>query len=404
MRKLHLPVWRLKFMKRYFWAMGITIIVFSIGCAELIGQEEGTKPKETPKVTMGEVKKLLDQAQEAILAGNEAKGDQILNEVVDLGYKAWNLKETTMAETIFRQILKLKPDHLKALFGLAELYRMTNPLWAIDYYTKYLQSNPGDAAGYFGRGTCYLQIGSYTLAIQDLKYLVTRLAPDHIEGLTNLALALRGKATEENYDPELYEQAIEYMKRAVDSAVQRVDEDKTLVNMIPELKYRLGRLMFEYQQVLARAKPEDVDYDQPVGILWEAVKDAENLLRENPRDEEMVNKILLCYDALTEVYSAKSKAKENDVDSYLQLAKLTEEKAHMLAYKQHIYGLFYLEEAVKNSDKTPEIWYELAKRYVFFGMGKEAIEAISKARTLAPQNAKYKRWESIILSKFGKKN
>lgn len=372
-----------------------TNVVAQIENSQVNNTSEGKAALQDSQISMEEIQKLLNEAQQAILKGDEIKANEILDNVIEEGYKAWKLKLITTAETIFRQVLKLKPDNLKALFGLAELYRMTNPLWAIDYYTRYLQANPGDPAGYFGRGSCYLQTGSYTLAIQDLKYLVTRLAPDHIEGLANLALALRAKAVEENYNPDLYKEAIEYMRQAVAAATQRARENQQIIFAIPDLKYRLGRLIFEYQQIISKVNPEQADFQGAIEAFNAAINDAKIILRAQPRNESMVNQILLAYDALTEVYLNESKLKK-DANIYKTLAKLAESKANMLAYSQYLKSLYYFENASKLNDKDPETWFEMAKKYAFFGIYNQAKEAIDKALTLRPDDNEYKKWLALI--------
>ncbi len=372
------------------------ICLFNIA---IYSQTEDTPNPNTPKPSIDQtrVKQLLDKAQQAILRGDDLGADKYLGQAVDIAYKAWDLGDATTSESIFRQILKLKSDYPKALFGLAELYRRINPSWAIEYYTRYLRVNPGDPAAYFGRGTCYLMRNAYSLAVQDLKYLVDRLQPNHIQGLTNLALALRGQAVEQNYDPDSFKQAVDYMRRAVESAKQQTDKPE-IKELISSLLYRFGRMQFEYQQILAKANPEQANFNDAINSLEQSIAQAKKILKEKPDDAQIVNQIILSLDALTEVYNEMIRINPKDTQAYDKLVKLTVRKSYALAMQLKLTGLGYLRKGVQANDKDPELRFMLSRQYAQMGMIKDAIQQIEQAIKLAPNTEKYKQFKRMLIA------
>jgi len=384
-------------MKDFFRLSCILVINFAFISPCLA---QSTQPASQPAVTadnkinMNRVKILLDKAREEILRGNDADAGKYLSELSEIARQAWNFQDVTTCETVFRQILTVKADYPDALLGLAELYRRTNPVWATEFYSKYLQMNPSDVAAYYGRGSCYLTREAYTLAIQDLKYLVDQLSPTHVGGLTNLALAYRGRAIERNRDPELFNQAVEYMKRAVQSAEMMKNDPETL-QTIPELRYRLGRLIFEYDQILAAAQRE-VDYKDAISSLMLAIQSAYQAVAHNPENIDLLNQIIYSFDALSEVYSAQIQLNPKDPLPYMQLAKVIQKKMEVQNRQSLVLMSNFYRKAVEADPKSAEGWLALAVTYDQLGMKKTAIEAVEKAISLDPDNANLKKIRDSI--------
>ncbi len=379
----------------------LTLIFSSVLYSQSSGFTENSSDSvasEKSSINQNEVKKLLDEAQQAILRGDDIGADKYLGQAVDIAYKAWDLGDATTSETIFRQILKLKSDYPKALFGLAELYRRLNPSWAIEYYTRYIRVNPGDPAAYFGRGTCYLMQQAYSLAVQDLKYLVDRLEPNHIQGLTNLALALRGRAVEQNYDPDLFKQAIEYMRRAVESAAQQADKSEEVRKLMPVLLYRYGRLQFEYQQILAKANPNDADFSDAIKSLEQSISYSKQVFEGNKTNGEAVNQIILSLDALTEVYNAITDINPKDSQAYIELLRLTARKAYALGLQMKLLGLEYLKKGIDANKEDPQLRFLLSQQYFKLGMPKKAIEAIDEALKISPNEIVFKKYKAFLVA------
>ncbi len=349
-------------------------------------------------INRNEVKKLLDEAQQAILRGDDIGAEKYLGQAVDIAYKAWDLGDSATSESIFRQILKLKSDYPKALFGLAELYRRLNPSWAIEYYTRYLRVNPGDPAAYFGRGTCYLMQQAYSLSIQDLKYLVDRLEPNHIQGLTNLALALRGRAVEQNYDPDLFKQAVEYMRRAVEAAKQQANVSEEAKKLLPTLLYRFGRLQFEYQQILAKANPEQADFSGAVQTLEEAIAVAKDIFKADKNNTDAVNQIILSLDALTEIYNALIDINPKNSQAYIELLRLTARKAYALELQMKLLGLEYIKKGIEANNQDTQLWFLLAQQYAKLNMIEQAIDAIDNALKLSPNESVFKKYKAFLVA------
>jgi len=388
--------------KMIFVAVVIAIFV-PVGSAQTI--EPATQSADptaganmSAAVSQDKVKLLLDKAKDALLKGDEVETNKYLGQLVDYARHAWDQRDVTTAESIFRQILNLKQDYSDALFGLAEVYRRTNPMMAVDYYTRYIKDNPGEPAAYYGRGTCYLSRDIYTLAIQDLQYLVDRLEPNHIGGLTNLALAYRGRAAQRNNDPDLFKQAVKYMQIAVDAAESAKDEETR--KLVPDLMYKHGRLTFEYQQILAKAQGSEANFDDSIQSLQRAVVVAQDVARKDPENREALNQIVLCYDALSDVYNAQSALNPKDPEPYLQLAKLSAARAQVMAQESNILSLDFLKKAVDVDPNQPNVWFLIAKSYVQLEAFNQADKAISKAIKLAPDNAEYKKLKTMLQAKL----
>jgi tetratricopeptide (TPR) repeat protein len=348
------------------------------------------------KVSMDKVKLLMAQANEAMLKGDEARADELLGDIVEIARQAWDLGDVSTSEAIFRQVLNLKSDNADALLGLAELYRRVNPIWAVEYYTRYKAINPSDPAVYYGRGSCYLARDAYALAIEDLQYLVDRLEPNHIAGLTNLSLAYRGSAVEKNYDPKLFEQAVRYMKQAVSVAENSTEPD--IQKMLPELRYRLGRLSFEHQQILARAQVEQANYDEAIESLRLSIQEATDMSKKNPEDSEALNQILLGYDALSEIYNTKASQATEDSQPYIEMARITTQRSEVLVRQSQLASLSFLKKAVEVEPKVADNWITLADVYVKLGDVKNSIQAVNKAISIEPDNSAYKALKTKLVA------
>jgi tetratricopeptide (TPR) repeat protein len=366
------------------------IFVMTVGLAS--AQTEQMTPDKkadaSKKINLNKVKLLMSQANQAMLKGDEARADELLAEVVDIAHQSWDLGDASTSESIFRQVLNLKSDNADALLGLAELYRRTNPIWAVEYYTRYKAINPSDPAVYYGRGSCYLARDAFALAIEDLKYLVERLEPNHIGGLTNLALAYRGRAVEKNYDPDLFEQAVNYMKQAVLAAENSSDPENQ--RLLPELNYRLGRLSFEHQQILARAQVGQSNFDPAIESLEESIQQATQMAKKDVDDMELLNQIIFSYDALAEVYNAQALLNPKDANPYIELSRITDSRSAIQVRQSQVTSLNFLKKAVEVEPDVAANWKTLADRYAKLGDVENAIKALDKAIELSPDNTAYK--------------
>ncbi len=354
-------------------------------------------PVSERKIDMSRVKMLLDKAAEEGKRGNDVEQGKYLTELAEMARQAWDLQDVTTSETVFRQILTVKSDYPDALFGLAELYRRTNPVWATEFYTKYLQVDPGNAGAYYGRGSCYLGREAYTLAIEDLKYLVEQLAPNHVAGLTNLALAYRGRAMERNKDPELFKQAVEYMKRAVQAAEMTNDQESQ--SMLPELRYRLGRLVFEYDGILAAAQGQ-TDFKDAINYLMQAIQSAYQAAGREPDNSKLLDQIIYAMDALSEVYSAQAQMNPKDPEPYVQLARIVMKKMEIQVRQSQVLALDFYRKAVRVNPNVAENWFNMGWTCDQLGATKAALEAVDKAISLAPNNADYKKVRERLVTRL----
>jgi tetratricopeptide (TPR) repeat protein len=384
----------MKLLSRFNLSVVLLTLCVSFALAQT-PETPDTTTQET-QVNLNKVKLLLDQAKEALLQGDEEKANKFLGQVVEQARKAWDMNNATTAEAVFRQVLTLKPDNAEALFGLAELYRRTNPVMAVEYYTRYLQSHPSDPAAYYGRGSCYLARDAYSLAIQDLETLVTRLEPNNVGGLTNLALAYRGRAAEKNYDSDLFEKAVKYMRDAVTAAGNSNDEETKKI--LPELKYRLGRIIFEHQQILARSQMGEVNFAEAIDYLQQSIQDSFQVSLKNLDNQQALSQMVSAYDALAEVFDAQSQLNPKDPAPYLQLAQLANRRAMIIVRQSRILSLNYLKKAVELDPKNTQSWILLADAYAQLGNLKEATVAIDKALELDPENTKFQEMKKQLIS------
>ncbi len=349
--------------------------------------EKQSSDEQQTKADMSKVKILLNKAKEAILQGDDNSANQSLSEVVAIARQAWDLGDITTSEAIFRQVLILKPDNADALFGIAELYRRTNPVMAVEYYSRYILNHPGDPAAYYGRGSCYLAREAYSLAIQDLETLINRLEPNNVGGLTNLALAYRGRAIEKNYDPDLFKKAVDTMQDAVTTAES--SDSVEIKKLIPELKYRLGRLIFEYQQIIAKAQAGKANFTEAIQYLEESIQESKKEAKENLNYSKAIDQIILDYDALSEIYQAQIQFKPNDPTPYMQLAKIVNLRSDVLTRQARIIALAYIKKALEIEPSAANNWKALADLYIQLDNVKEAIKALDKAISLEPANTDF---------------
>jgi tetratricopeptide (TPR) repeat protein len=406
----HLLVFRKEVMSMQFFLKSIlTLILFLAGFSVCFAQAVKSvqaPPARQPapvgkalsdtKINMGKVKILLDKAKDEILKGNEQEANKYLAELSDMARQAWDVQDITTSETIFRQILNTNDHYSDALLGLAELYRRTNPIWAVDYYTRYLKENPSDPAAYYGRGSCYLARNAFSLAIQDLQYLVDRLEPNHVPGLTNLALAYRGQAADKSSDPDLFKKAVEYMRRAVLAGGTLQDPEGK--KMLPELKYRLGRLSFEYGQLLQKAQPGENNFDDAIRTLNDALGTARDQAYSDPENNEALNQVLSCIDALTEVYTAVAQINPKDPGPYLKLANLASQRVEIQNRGSLVLMSEYYKKALDADPSVVETWVLQANIYKQLHDFKGAMNALNKAIALAPANLEFKKMRDQLVA------
>ncbi len=347
------------------------------------------------KISMDKVRVLLDKAKEESTRGNEQEENKYLAELNTMARQAYDLQDITTCETIFRQILNIKDNFSDALLGLADLYRRTNPIWAVEYYSRYLKDNPSDSGAYYGRGSCYLARDAYSLAIQDLQNLI-RLEPNHVPGLTNLALAYRGLAREKANNPDVFKQAVDYMRQAVQAAESGQDPESRKI--IPDLKYRLGVLCFEYGQILQKAQPSESNFEDAIKSLNDAMNSAKDMADADPENVEAINQVLSCFDTLTEVYSALAKANPKDPFPFVRLAALTRQKIEIQNRSALVLMVGYYKKAVDVDPSAADIWGTLAQTYAQLRNFKGALNAVNKAVTLVPGNQEYKKMRDQFIA------
>jgi tetratricopeptide (TPR) repeat protein len=380
------------------------VLILGMGAAawgqQAVVSSVTTRPAaaKSPGISRDKVRILLDKAREEGMKGNDDEQKKYLGQLSEIARQAWELQDAETCGAIFKQILSVKVDFLDALLGLAELYRRTNPIMAVDYYTKYMALNPNDPSAYYGRGSCYLSRNMYTLAIQDLKNLVVRLEPNHVGGLANLALAIRGQAAVKANDPELFREALEYMVRAVQAAAESKDPD--IRRMIPELKYRLSQMSFDYNRILVQAKSAQASYDETISRAKDAIQTAVEISNANPEDRQAMNQILLALDILGEVYGAQIQENPKNPAPYLEMAKLINQKLMVQERDSQLLILSYIRKAVEADPKVPQNWFLLFQGYAQLGMSKQALSAIEKALALDPMNKQYRNVQAELMKRM----
>lgn len=367
--------------------------------AAAAAQTESVEPTEEPKIDQQQIRVLLDKAREATLLGKTAEAQKSLDELVEIARQGFSIKDSEVSTSILRSILDLDPRHMGALFNLAEIYRHTSPLRAVNYYNLYLEANPNSQAALFGRGSCYLGREAYSLAIADLKRLVQELNPNHIPGLTNLGLATAGRAAEKNYDPEMMKEAVGHIQRAVELA-EASPEDPTAQAMLPDLRIRLARLNFNYQKILEQGSG-GANFGEAVKLFGDAMKLVRQHVQSDPANPETINLLSQCYDGISGVYDAETQRNPQDPRPYLALADLvlirTKEVDMLYA---HVRSIIYLSRAIQKNPEMANLHVATARAYenlarfmaVELRMNpqaavQKAIEAVSEAKRLDPQRA-----------------
>ncbi|MFA5864007.1 MAG: tetratricopeptide repeat protein [Phycisphaerae bacterium] len=387
-----------------FYTAGLLLLSFALspGLAQVPKKttldSSTTRAAAEFKLDTEKVESLLTKAKDALLKGNDSDTNKYLGELTQIAIAAGEQQQYETYENIFLRILKVKDDYPDALIKLADYYRQTNPMWAVDYYGRYLEVNPGNADAYYGRGSCYLTRGSYTLAIADLRYLVERLKPKDIGGLTNLALACWGRAGEIN-DPELYKQAVGYMKSAVQAAQETKNPE--MQKKLPELKFRLGKLLLDYNnKVLGKAQSSEqkANLFEAIDILEHAIQEAKKAINHDMEGRQNLRQALLCYDVLSDVYTAMISMNPKDPAPYLQLAQITREKAALQLKESQILALNFYLKAVDADTKRPENLILLAKGYNELGQSKKAILTMDQAIKLVPDSKEYRKMRTQFVA------
>jgi len=350
-----------------------------------------------PPVGPAVIKDLMDKARKALDAGNEAQAQGFLKQLVNLGAAAWEAEDAATAESIFQQILRLDPSQPDALLAMAGLLRQTDrPGWAIEYYTRFLRVNPADPAGYFGRGTAYLSMETFSLAIQDLKHLIEDLDPGHIDGLTNLALALRGKASDAGGDVEQFAEAVQYMRRAVQLAQNNPSEENR--RKLPDLRYRLGALILQHQQALAKAQPDQADFSEAIRQTETAIAEARELMQAQPMEMAYIQLILQCFDVLSRIQQSAAELHSDDPKPYLALSELATRRTTYQTRRALIMSANYLKRALQIDAANAEAHERLARVYADLGAFEQAIEQINEAVRIAPTKVAYKDLKERLIA------
>ena len=361
-----------------------TLVLLAASLGQTMAQMEETEPVD---LKQQQVRGLVDKAREATLKGDTKLADKYFSELVKLARDSYQRRDVDLSASILRRVLDINPNHPDALFTLAELYRVTNPVWAVDYYNQFLRISPTNAKALFGRGSCWLARQAYALAIEDLKRLVDELDPRNVAGLANLGLALAGRAAEKGYDADMLRDAVEYVQRAV--AIAEASQDKELRDMLPELRQRLAKLSFTYQRVLAEG-PGGGDYKAPIGYYNEAIRAIGERILADPTNMEALGQLKSCYDGLIEVYHAQVKKDPKDPQPYLTLADLVDARTKLDVRGAYILELEYIKKAAEAAPNNLEVQTRLAGAYHKLGMVKETLATLDKAAELDPQNkAKY---------------
>jgi len=383
-------------MIRYVLAV---LVVFAVNGSDLSAQTEPPIPDNLPAVMPPSeqaipqkpeprrIRALMDNARQAILRGDDRQANSIFDQLTEIAREGFAVNDVATSVSVLRRVLDLNPRHPAALFNLAEIYRQTDqPIWAVDYYNQYLQEVPNDPAALFGRGSCYLLRGHYSLAIADLHRLVEELDPKNVSALANLAVALASRAEQKGQNPAMYERAITRMTQAVRFATQA--DDPETYDMLPDLFYRLAKLNFVYQQLLEQG-PGGADYQIPLDYYKQALAlNAEALMTE-PTNALILDRMGLCYDGLMEIYHLQSERDPKNITAYLELAGLADRRAKIEVHRAAILALEFLKKAVEVKPDDVALHVKLARNgYSPLGMFDKAIAEIQEAMKLDPKNKK----------------
>lgn len=363
----------------------IGLIGFDVGFAQVPAavepKSEASQSAKTPE--------LLALALKALKAGDDAKADEAFRELVEWARQAFEVHDVETAKAILRQIVNLS-DYPEAHFTLAEIYRQTGwPMWALRHYEEYLKQNPADPAAHFGKGVCHLAKDQFALAVHHLKNLI-ELDPNHVLGLSNLALAVRGRSMTKNRDLDLYTEALDYMRQAVTAAA----DDEKEREQLGDHRLRLATFTFEYQTfLLAANRPDEVDFDESLDLFGQAAVDVDKELRKDPVSLALLNLLGQCYDGITSVYRVKAEREPNDPEPYLRLAALADRRKLLDARKWDVLALEYLQKARDASPQDAYIHALYAQGCTRLGLSSHALEAIEQAIKLDPDNKDYQEFK-----------
>jgi tetratricopeptide (TPR) repeat protein len=343
------------------------------------------KKGETSLPDGPQVRSLIDQARQARLRGDIDEQNRIFDQLVEASRTGFLSQNVELSVSILRQILDLDPRYPRALFTLAEIYRQVNPVWATEYYNRYLRENPNDPAALFGRGTSYLARNAFSLAIRDLKRLIDELDPDNVPAMANLAMALAQKSAEQGNNDEMYRQALEYMSRAVETA--RRDDNPQSLTMLPDLLYRLAKMNFGYQQAVMQRAGQP-DWTAVIGQYDAAIRVSSQMSASAPVNRQFVDQLRACYDGLVEVYHVISERSPNDPQPYIAMAQLSEARMEVEQRRSQILATEYLKRATEVAPNDGALRMILAERgYMKLGMVSEAIVEVDAAIQMDPANA-----------------
>ncbi len=386
-------------------AMSVPVAVFgqqnAPASVSADAQAEGQEAAPKPVLSIVLVKSMLDEARKAVFDGNQERAAELFEALVDLAYKAWKAEDQITAQSVFQQILELDPYHPGALFGLAEVHRQTGrSAWAIDYYKRYMKIKPADPEGYFGRGTCYLAMGAFNLAVQDLKHLIMWLDVNHIGGLTNLALALHGKAQTSGGKVDEFRQAVFYMTRAVERA--SLQDSQEIREELPDLRYRLGTLILKHQKAVAMAQPRSANFGAAIKQFDMAVEGKTEQSRRQPIELSYIEEVLRYVDAKFQVYAIlaelNTKLKIQDVQPYMEMAELTKLRTNWIVRQGKILNAQYLEKACQIDPGYAEGHATLATTLLDLGVVDKALDQITLAVKLDPKNPAYRQFRQRLIT------
>ncbi len=361
-------------------------LLLGAGVTSVSGQAPISSTAPAPpsiRVDPQQIRMLMDKARDATLKGNKTQADGYLEQLVEVARQGFITDDLDLASITLRKVLDLDPSFSSALFTLAELYRMTNPVLAVEYYNKYLRANPNDTNALLGRGMCYLGREKYALAVRDLQRLVDELDPTNVDGLAHLGLALAGRAGQRGPDPEMFKEAIQYFGRAVKLAEDRTDAESRA--MLGKLKQRYAGLHFSYQMIMSLGSG-GANYDEVIKYFADAITTLDKQVGNNPRDIQVLNTLQECYNKLMEVYLAQAEDDLKNPTPYLRLADVVQRATRITIRRSALMSLNYVEQAVEIAPENSVLQHKLMQALARIGMYEEAIKAVDKAAELDPRN------------------
>lgn len=128
------------------------------------------EPHKTAAAASEDESTAIDQTGECVTADTATLvPDNSFADEIDSANNFINVRNFGMAEQILRKILSQKPDHLKAILGIANLYFMQkNFTDAATYYESALQINPNLVKAHYNLGTLYFYLRKYEEAVGHL--------------------------------------------------------------------------------------------------------------------------------------------------------------------------------------------------------------------------------------------